>query len=311
MRRYLLPELGNDYKANLHCHTTDSDGKLTPERAKYAYQKRGYSVVAYTDHRVFIDRQSLTDDSFVAINAIEVDHSTESISKKPHVPCYHFNLYAMRPDIKADIPNPNCMYGDIYELNAYIKEWADKGFLVCYNHPYWSLHNYNDYAGLRGLWGMEIYNHGCEVEGLYGYHPQAYDEMLRASGEKLFCVAADDNHYELPFGHKRSDSFGGFVYIRAPKLDYETIMKALEAGDFYASTGARINSLYLEDNTLNITCTEADSIYVMTDTRRCYVKTTESEPMTEASFELKNDKYIRVVVTDTKGRRAFSSAYYL
>ena len=31
MKKYLLPENSNFYKANLHCHTTISDGRLTPE----------------------------------------------------------------------------------------------------------------------------------------------------------------------------------------------------------------------------------------------------------------------------------------
>ena len=31
MKKYLLPENGNFYKANLHCHSTFSDGKWTPE----------------------------------------------------------------------------------------------------------------------------------------------------------------------------------------------------------------------------------------------------------------------------------------
>ncbi len=44
MRKYLLPETGNFYKANLHCHTTLSDAKRTPEEVKALYQKKGYSV---------------------------------------------------------------------------------------------------------------------------------------------------------------------------------------------------------------------------------------------------------------------------
>ena len=44
---------------------------------------------------------------------------------------------------------------------------------------------------------MEIYNHGCEHDGLYGFNPQSYDEMLR-SGQKLFTVATDDNHNMVP-----------------------------------------------------------------------------------------------------------------
>ena len=47
----LFPRTGADYKANLHCHTTHSDGKLTPSQTREAYQAQGYSVVAFTDHR--------------------------------------------------------------------------------------------------------------------------------------------------------------------------------------------------------------------------------------------------------------------
>ena len=33
------------FKANLHCHSTISDGKLTPEELKEAYKAQGYSVL--------------------------------------------------------------------------------------------------------------------------------------------------------------------------------------------------------------------------------------------------------------------------
>ena len=51
-RVYLLPEEGNLYKANLHCHSTVSDGRFTPEELKRMYMERGYHAIAYTDHRV-------------------------------------------------------------------------------------------------------------------------------------------------------------------------------------------------------------------------------------------------------------------
>ena len=37
MRKYLLPESGNFYKANLHCHSIVSDGKLSPAELKKIY----------------------------------------------------------------------------------------------------------------------------------------------------------------------------------------------------------------------------------------------------------------------------------
>lgn len=50
MKRYLIPETGFFYKANLHCHTTFSDGRKTPEEVKQLYTANGYCVVAFTDH---------------------------------------------------------------------------------------------------------------------------------------------------------------------------------------------------------------------------------------------------------------------
>ena len=44
MKKYLLPEKGNYYKANLHCHTNLSDGILSPEEVKELYLSLGYSM---------------------------------------------------------------------------------------------------------------------------------------------------------------------------------------------------------------------------------------------------------------------------
>ena len=71
MKKFLLPESGNYYKANLHCHTNISDGNRTPEEIKSAYKAHGYSIVAYTDHDVFIPHPELCDESFLALNSME------------------------------------------------------------------------------------------------------------------------------------------------------------------------------------------------------------------------------------------------
>ena len=68
MKKYLLPNEGNFYKANLHCHSSLSDGTLTPKELKDLYKANGYSVLAYTDHDIFIPHNELTDDSFVALS---------------------------------------------------------------------------------------------------------------------------------------------------------------------------------------------------------------------------------------------------
>ena len=40
MKKYLLPEGGNFYKANLHCHSNVSDGALSPAELKKIYMEK-------------------------------------------------------------------------------------------------------------------------------------------------------------------------------------------------------------------------------------------------------------------------------
>lgn len=315
-RIYLLPENGTYYKANLHCHTTISDGNLKPEEIREVYQKHGYSVVAYTDHREYRWHEELTDDTFLALAAYEVDINEHF--KVPgdfsRVKTYHINLYDTKPwenrEEKKQTILPERRYGDYHYINGFVEDMKTRGFIACYNHPYWSLQNYDDYKNLRGFWGMEIYNHGCEHDGLYGYNPQSYDEMLRL-GNRLFCVATDDNHNSFPFDDPLCDSFGGFTMIKAEKLTYEAIMDALLAGHFYSSMGPEIRALYVEDGILHVETAPVEKIFVMTEGRGCYKKLARpGETITEAQFPLKGDEtYIRVSCQDGRGLRADTNAY--
>ena len=44
MKKHFLPESGTFYKANLHAHTSVSDGKLTPAELKEAYKIASYQA---------------------------------------------------------------------------------------------------------------------------------------------------------------------------------------------------------------------------------------------------------------------------
>ena len=68
----LIDKNRNFYKANLHCHTTLSDGRLTREEVKARYKAEGYSIIAYTDHEHLIDNSDLNDDSFLTITSAEL-----------------------------------------------------------------------------------------------------------------------------------------------------------------------------------------------------------------------------------------------
>ena len=312
----LLPEAGHFYKANLHCHTVESDGHLTNEEVKAEYQKRGYQIVACTDHRKYGWYPELCDREFVALAAMEVDINEHF--KVPgdfsRVKTFHINLYDAAPEKyqeeKRRNPLPERKYYDMDYINDYIRKMKEYGFFACYNHPYWSLQNYEDYKGLRGLWGMEIYNYGCELDGMYGFHPQSYDEMLRL-GNRLFCVAADDNHNSYPFGNPLCDSFGGFTMVKAEELTYKAVTDALLGGNFYSSMGPEIYGLSVEDGVLKVETSPVEKIYVMTQGRYCHREAAlQGQTITGAAFPLDGTEgYIRVQIRDREGRYACSNAY--
>lgn len=316
--RELLPQAGQFYKANLHCHTVLSDGHWTKEQVKDAYQKRGYSIVAFTDHRHYGWHPELMDAGFIPLAAYEADLNEPfpPSGSFQRVRTWHLNFYDTAPQTRKGFTalQPPQNYGDIAGLNAFIARQNADGFLCCYNHPYWSLQCCEDYKGLRGAFAMEIYNHGCELDGLYGYAPQAYDEMLRATQKPLFCVATDDNHDSYEPGDPRCDSFGGWTMLKLPSLSYENVISALKRGNFYASTGPELHELYILDGVLHVKCSPVEKIYVVTQGRRCLMELAPvgENALTEAAFPLTGDEgYIRVDCRDASGHHAYSNAYFL
>lgn len=342
MKRYLLSEKGNFYKANLHCHTNLSDAIWSPEKVKEEYKKRGYSIVAYTDHDVLIPHNDLADDDFLPLNGYEIE-VTEGYERfdvrfdnefKKRKTC-HMCLIALRPDnlkqvcwhrteylfghsveyrdkvvfdeTKPDFVreyNPRC-------ITEIMKEARENDFFVTYNHPVWSMENYDDYINYNNMHAMEIFNTCSVASGYDDYVPYIYDEMLRA-GKRIFCIAADDNHNGKPADSRKCDSFGGFTMIKAESLDYKKVADALLKGNFYASTGPEIKELWFEDGKIHIKCSPADKISISAGRRRAVSEYAENgEELTYASFEVyPEDIFVRLTVTDKYGKNANTNGYF-
>jgi len=333
MIKYLLPETGNFYKANLHCHTTFSDGKLTPAEVKAHYVEKGYSIVAYTDHEVLVRHDELNDENFIAMSGTELSVGEPTDEARPR---YNRNAHIgyisltqeppMLPLCKdpAKLPeryhphrdaamfDPAADYERVFTVEGVsemMKIGRDCGYFVTYNHPVWSLATEADYTGYTGMHAMEIFNNTCILGGYDDHVPQIYDAMLRA-GREIFCTATDDNHSPYAIG-------GGWINIKAPSLTYENIAAALLAGDFYASTGPEIYALWLEDDgeegalRVHIRCSESKCIQFGTARRRSGLKRAGSEPLCEAAFDVEAlDGYFRLTVWDAEGNYAHTNAYF-
>lgn len=310
MKKYLLPENGIDLKANLHCHSTLSDGKLTPEQLKDAYKAHGYSIIAYTDHNKLIDHQDLNDDGFLALNGYEIDITEQTPDTPwPFRRTCHICLIAKTPD-KAPIELVRTY--DPENINAVIRRAKDAGFFVTYNHPTWSLERYPEYSQYEGMDAMEICNGGCLIVGYDEYNCHAYDDMLHL-GRRVFCIGTDDNHNGCPLTDPMSDSFVSWTVIRAEKFDYASVIKALEKGNFYASNGPDIRELYIEDGCVHVKTSPAHIInYITAGRHREYVGAHYGDSVEDAVFRIDpSDQFFRIDVIDDYGRHADSSAVFV
>ena len=335
MRKYLLPETGSFYKANLHCHTVLSDGNKTPEEVKEAYQKLGYSIVAYTDHELLIPHDELTDENFLALHGFELEINEENKEWKHlkvcHIcfigiepenitqPCWHRSKYFFRGNprhrekVKIDENEPD--FERHYSPECITKAMQigrDKGFFVTYNHPTWNKESYPQYMNYHGMHAMEMFNGGTIVFGYEEYNPRVYEDMLNG-GEKIYCIGADDNHNFVPDDDPKTDLATAFTMIKAERLEYRAVTQALEQGHFYASQGPEIHELWYDEGKVYIRTSEAERIILTCQTRRAGSYTgTPEKPVTEGFFEVgPDDGYFRLTVTDKNGKIACTNAYFL
>lgn len=342
MKKFLLPDGVNWYRANMHCHTTVSDGHYTPAEIKEAYKNMGYSIVAYTDHEIIKAHNDLTDDEFLAITSSE--YSINDCKPCFEIPdgkymdgwrskkVIHMGVYSKDPNNVfhpatdggifnwwksqgKDVGEVECDgYSRSYTLesiNETIKRLNEKGFLVSLNHPNWSLNDMDDYLNIEGLWSLEILNYATERISGAEYCPYIYDHMVRSGKSRnLFCNMGDDNHNR---GGSFDHSFGGSTIIGAKELKYDQVMAALEKGEFYCASGKnppKINALYVEDNVLKVDCSPATDVFVTGMGRNFRYANTNGEEITHAEFKLDpQDVMFRVTVRDKYNNNAHTHFY--
>ena len=340
MKKILLDETLNFYRANLHCHSTISDGKKTPEELKEFYRSRGYSAIAYTDHNVFIPHNDLTDDSFVALNGIEYDFNEgpwtlnvkvchlcmiakdQSERTDPFFRAGSYRSEKLKPwldrtDNDMTQPDTKRIYSGEF-ISEFMRSAHSKGFYSTYNHPVWSLESYPQYSGYANMDAMEIVNYSSVVEGYDDDNGHCSDDLLN-QGKRIYAIATDDNHNHQPDDSPRCDSFGGSTVIVAPELSYDALIKALEAGSFYAVSGSSthfgpdIKSIVFEDGRVTVKTSPSRSIQMITATRSCRAAyPNPGGQQSDATFALADGEiWFRFVVTDSEGYKSYSNAYFV
>lgn len=325
--KHLLPQT-KYFKANLHTHTTISDGKLSPQEVKQAYKAQGYNIICLTDHNVIVDHSDMNDPDFLMLTGMElnVNASDKSavggqtyhlnlISKKPNnlwSPAKVFRRYPGSAEYEDKMQCENMdLQCNPYSINAMIEKANEKGFLVMYNHPTWSCQSYPDYASLKGLWGLELRNTECCLLGHNENNFRVYKDLLTL-GKKVYPIGADDMHSPKAIGKS-------WIMLGASALNYENVIDALEKGDFYMSCGPEITSLSVENNILKVTCSDAKQINIESQGRLAKSVFAENSTLREAEFQLdsfftetmEDKSFIYVTIIAPDGSYATTRPYYL
>jgi hypothetical protein len=296
------------YKGNTHAHTTRSDGDSPPEVVTRWYQDHGYNFLVLSDHNYLTAEGSFPysrKDDFILIQGEEVTafyRPSETQDKRP----IHVNAL----NLKAVIEPWNGR--DAAEtLQRNVDRVRDAGAVPHVNHPNfrWAI-TASDLLRVSRYRLLEIWNGhphvhnegGGEIPGLEA----VWDELLGA-GQVVYGIAVDDaHHFQGEFAPGRSNPGRGWIAVRSRGLEPGALMKALENGEFYASTGVTLRDVRGEPEALTVSiAAEGDFRYT---TR--FVGPGGAVLATCAAVDCGyrfsgKEAYVRATVTDSGGRKAW------
>ncbi len=245
MYRLVVDE--NWVKGSLHCHSTSSDGHLSPRDVADYYVSRGYGLLALTDHGK-ITTNFVNDENCTVLTGIEVSKGQSKLGEPYHIVA-----------LGVDDPSIN----NLTSPSDVIDKVKSAEGLVIIAHPSWSSLVHEDLASLKDYDGIEVYNTGCDVEVAKGHAVSHWDNLL-SMGRECLGYAVDDSHrYFVP----PIDANGGWIYLEKPD-DAATALKMLKKGQFFSSTGPVFTSLEMSDSAVRLRCSPVTRVNVVSHNGR-------------------------------------------
>ncbi len=197
------------------------------------------------------------------------------------------------------------------------------------NHPnfVWAI-KADDMRGLRGEHFFEVYNghplvHNYGDSTTFGMD-ELWDDLLisylQDGKSPLYGLATDDSHNYLEYKVGLSNPGRGWIMVRAEELTPNALIAAMEAGDFYATTGVLFKTLQAEKSTLTVEIdAKADTQYTIqfwgarlrgakkTSTKKRERILLKEVKATQASYKLTDkDLYVRAkIISDTPQKNPY------
>ena len=292
-------------KGALHCHTTRSDGQGDPADVIRLHKQNGYDFMALTDHRYY-NYQNFADVDMTIVPGMEMDRNLPG----PGVHCHHIVCIGpSRADgngFEQDQRFPSARYERPEQTQEMLDWLHENNNMTIYCHPEWSGTPAREFEMLKGNFAMEIWNSGSALEHGKDTNAAYWDEIL-VQGQRIFGVATDD-------GHVMRQYCKGWVRVNAEN-SVNTILKALKNGAFYSSCGPEIYDFYVDKGRAYLECSPVSEIqFIHFRAPYTIARPGEGEAgITSANVPLRetNTPYIRAVVKDSNGNRAWTNPIFL
>jgi len=277
---------GRWYKANLHTHTTTSDGDVTVQERVQQYREQGYQILALTDHDQTNDVEGLSTEELLVVGGMETHPLCPGHYERYHLVCLNVPHGFEIPD-EADV-------------NVRIGLVKQAGGEVVLAHPYWSGLTIDHLLAVRGNIAIEVFNSTCSrfSKGFSSVH---WDNLLN-QGRMIPAIAVDDTH-------RGRDIVMGWTMIKVQELTVEAMLEALRTGCFYASCDPVIEDLRIEDGKVILRCSPVAEVhFVCRKWKGSSLYADGGKEMTRAEFTLKEKaEFVRVEVVDRSGKRAWTN----
>jgi hypothetical protein len=285
---------GRLWRGNMHTHSTRSDGRLTPEAAVQLYRDAGYDFVMLSDHFwecygfPVTDTRDLRGKTFTTLIGAEIHAPITTKNHDWHI-------------VAAGLPLDFAPWTSGETIQSLCRRAHAAGAFIGMAHPQWYGLTVEDALSIPEAHAIEIYNHSCAVECDRGDGIVVWEEAL-AQGRRFSGYAADDAHFGTP------DAFGGWVMVRADRLEPEPLLEALKRGDFYSSQGPEIHDIAVHGSEVTVVCSPATWVVAVgagTGSHSAHGQDLQRVTLPLDTFG--EDGYFRITVTDDKGRRAWSN----
>ena len=210
------------YKAQMHCHTTNSDGNYDPIDLINKYKDAGYEILMITDHNFVTNGASYNVPGILCINGEEITfdrHMNGFFLDHAIIPDENFNCQDAIYSVQAQ--------GGLIQLNHYCAglltpdEWEVSASEIM------NLNNGPDI--------LEIFNAAQELS-LAHDDKTIWDSLLTAG--KIVWGGADDDFHPAVLESIEFNHAWNMIFLDS--LTENNVYQAIKNGNFYASTGVEI-----------------------------------------------------------------------